>query len=338
MEGKMPERIQSEAALEEILSRPRQSLVADIRDLRSPLLILGASGKLGPTLALMARRAAEAAGHPLEIIAASRFSDGQTRQWLESRGVRTIRCDFMEPGALAGLPESENVIYLVGVRYFTAENPALTWAVNTLIPARIAERYPHARLTVLSSGNVYPDVPVQSNGSVETDPLTPVGEYGNSCVARERILEYYSQRNSTPLVFLRLSHAVELRYGVLVSIARQVYAGEPVDVTVGYMNWIWQGDANEMILRSLALTSTPPTALNLTGRRCSTRDVALRLSELMGRPVHFVGQEAEMALLSDTTRLRERLGEPSTSLETALQWIAHWVMSGGRLLSRPSHP
>src|SRR5262245_36933385 len=331
-------RIDSEEALDELMTRPRAALVEFIKTLSSPLLILGASGKMGPTLAVLARRAAEAAGHDLQIVAVSRFSDGESRRWLETRGVRTIACDLLERDALSALPDASNLFYLVGLKFGTGQNPSPTWAVNTIVPTLVAERFPRARIAALSTGNVYPFVPVTSRGAAETDALTPLGEYANAAVARERLFEFHSQKNGTPIVLLRLNYAVDLRYGVLVDLAQKVWAGEPVDVTMGYLNCIWQGDANDMILRSLALASSPAIALNLTGNKvCSVRKLAEQFGDLMAKRVHFVGTEAETALLSDTSRACKILGEPSTPLDSILRWTADWIMHGRRTLNKPTH-
>jgi nucleoside-diphosphate-sugar epimerase len=236
------------------------------------------------------------------------------------------------------LPEAAEVIYLVGRKFGTAENAAQTWAINTLIPAYVAERFPRARMVVLSTGNVYPLVSVSGGGSVETDALTPLGEYGNAAVARERLFEFFGQRYATPMTILRLNYAVDLRYGVLVDIARRIHAGERVNVTTGYVNCIWQGDANEMILRSLALAKAPPQALNLTGPSVlSIRALACQFADLLGQTVDFSGAETDTALLSNPARACTLLGPPATALEKILRWTAHWVKSGGRLLDKPTH-
>lgn len=337
MHQPVPRAIEIEAELDEVLTRPRPILVEFITSLTSPLVVLGAGGKMGPTLAVLAQRAARAAGHPLEVIAVSRFSDAQTQQWLAERGVHTAPCDLMDPGALRQLPESRNVIYMVGVKFGTTENPSRTWATNTLIPARVAERYSVARVAILSSGNVYPLADAEGPGSTETDPLTPLGEYANSCVARERVFEHYARTQGTPMAFIRLSYALDLRYGLLADIGAKVYAGQPVDVTMGYANAIWQGDANEMIVRSLGAAGVPPVPLNVTGPRFSLRQVALRFGELLGRPVYLEGTEASSVFLSDISRARQVLGEPPTELETVICWTAHWIAHGGRSLGKPTH-
>ena len=333
----LPDRIESEEQLDEVLARPRPELIDSVRQLQSPLVILGAAGKMGPSLAVLVRRAAEAAGHHLDILAASRFSSNEARRWLESQGIRTIACDLLDRQSVRKLPDSRNVIYLVGLKFGTAQNPSLTWAANTLAPANAAERFPQSRFVALSTGNVYPMTPVNAGGSVETDALTPLGEYANAAVARERIFEYHSQKLGTPVVLLRLNYAVDLRYGVLLEIAQKVWTNRPVDVTTGSVNCIWQGDANDMIVRSFALAASPVAAFNLTGARdLSVRDLALRLGELMQREVTISGAEAETALLSNTSRLCGVLGAPATPLDLMLRWTAHWVMNSGRTLGKPT--
>jgi hypothetical protein len=334
----LPDLFRNEEELDELLTRPRPALVDFVRTLKSPLLVLGAGGKMGPTLAVLAHRAALAAANPLDIVAVSRFSDERSRRWLETRGVRTLALDLLDPGVSAQLPDAENVLYLVGLKFGTAQDPARTWAINTLIPPAIVERFPHARIVALSTGNVYPLGLVVRGGAAETDPLTPLGEYANAAVARERVFEFCARRCQASLVLLRLNYAVDLRYGVLVDIARKVWAGEPVDVTNGYLNCIWQGDANDLIVRALALCARPPAALNLTGPEIlSVRALALRLGELLDRPAHLQGTEAETALLSNPGALCARLGTPPTPLDAVLRWTAHWVQQGGRLLDKPTH-
>ncbi len=296
---------------------------------------------MGPTLAVLARRAADASGHPLEIIAVSRFRDPTVRQWFETRGVRTVSCDLLDAAAVTRLPDAQNIVYLVGLKFGTTQSPATTWAMNTLVPARVCERYPHSRMVALSTANVYPLSEVKRGGSVETDALTPVGEYANAAVGRERIFEFYSPRIGTSVCLLRLCYAVELRYGVLVDLVRQLHAGEPIPLATGHFNCIWQGDANEMILRALPLAASPPSVWNLSGPEVfSVRDVAGRLSNQWGwtdRTPRLIDEEAATALLINSSRLHAELGPPATSLETMLRWIAHWVPAGGSYLNKPTH-
>ena len=334
----LPESIQTEPELDEILTRPSAALIEFIKTVSSPLLVLGAGGKMGPTLAVLARRAAEAAGHPLDVVAVSRFSDASSREWLEARGVKTVSCDLLDAKAIARLPDANNLIYLVGLKFGTAQNPAATWAINTLVPARVCERFPHSRLVALSTGNVYPQSEVNRGGSAETDPLTPLGEYANAAVGRERIFEFYSRRQETPLTLLRLFYAVELRYGVLADIARKVHAGEPVALGNGSFNCIWQGDANELILRSLPLATVPASAYNLCRPEVfSVREIAIRFGELLGRVPLLSGNETGSALLGNAAKLCTALESPATPMESVLRWIAEWVKHGGRDLGRPTH-
>ena len=333
-----PDVIDSEEVLDEVMTRPSRALESFVRTLPSPLLVVGAGGKMGPSLCVQARRAADASGHDLEVIAVSRFSSEDARQWLEERGVRTLAADVMDRAAVERLPDATNVIYLVGQKFGTSEFPERTWAANTLAPAYVAERYPAARIVALSTGNVYPLGPVERGGADETEELTPLGEYANAAVARERIFQYYASRTGVAVTLVRLNYAVDLRYGVLVDIARKIVESGLVDVTMGYFNCIWQGDANDMILRSLKLAASPPAAINLTGEEVhAVRDVATRLAQSMGLPVRFTGQEAETALLSNASKAVQALGRPATPLDVVLRWTAHWVTSGKPLLGKPTH-
>lgn len=335
---RLPESIQTEQQLDELLSQPSPALVEFIKQLSSPLLILGAGGKMGPSLATLAKRAAAAAQHPLEIIAASRFTDTALVERLNQRGIRTVSCDLLDPRSLHSLPDAPNLIYLVGLKFGTEQNPSATWAINTIVPTRVAERYRSSRMVALSTGNVYALSEVSRGGSRETDELTPLGEYANSAVARERIFEFHSRAHGSAIAFVRLFYAVELRYGVLVDIARKVQAGTPVDLTNGYFNCIWQGDANDMIIRSLPLASSPPSAWNLCRPEVfSARAVAARLGELLGRTPSFTGKEKPNALLGSSAAVCARLGIPAVSLEEMLGWIANWIKAGGRDLGKPTH-
>lgn len=330
--------IQSEAELDNILTAPSGALVKFISKVQSPLVVLGAGGKMGPTLAALAKRAAAEAGHPLEVVAVSRFTDAASRQWLEEKGIRTISCDLLDRDALRELPETPNVIYLVGLKFGTAKDPSATWAMNTIVPANVSERYRGAKIVALSTGNVYPFSPMEKTGSVESAPLTPLGEYPNAAVARERIFEFYAARNGISLALIRLFYAVELRYGVLIDLARKVVDGEPIDLSTGSFNCIWQGDANEMILRALDLASSPPSAWNLCYPSVfRVRTVAAELGELIGTPPLFKGSSNPTALLGNPARICQALGAPSTPIEQVLRWTAEWVKAGGRTLGKPTH-
>jgi dTDP-4-dehydrorhamnose reductase len=334
----LPESIQTTEDLDALLSHPSGPLAQSIRNYRSPLVIVGAGGKIGPTLAVMARRAAAAAGYALEVIAVSRFSNtAPARFWLEGHGVSTLSCDVLQPESLGQLPDSENVIHLVGQKFGTGKSPAATWAVNVVASAHVAERYARARLIALSTANVYPFSEVSKKGSIETDPLTPLGEYANSTVGRERVLEYFSQRDNTPMALLRLCYAVELRYGVLLDIAQKVHAGKSIDLTNGFFNCIWQGDANNLILRALALAKCPSTVWNLCRPEVfSVREVAAQLGQLLARPPQFTGSENPTALLCNSRPLCDALGDPPTPLAPILRWIADWVRRNGATLGKPT--
>jgi nucleoside-diphosphate-sugar epimerase len=334
----LPKYIKDENSLNEVMTRPTPQLIDWVKTLPDPLLILGAGGKMGPTLSVLAKRAAEAAGNPLSVIAVSRFSDPQVKNWLESMKVETLCLDLLDNVSYSALPDADNVIYMVGLKFGTSQNPGNTWVMNTLVPAYVAERYPKARIAALSTGNVYPLVPVTSKGSRENDHLNPIGEYGNACLARERIFEYYSQKNGTPIVLIRLNYAVDLRYGVLVDIAQKVYSGDVVDVTTGYFNCIWQGDANDIIIRTLSLADSPAKALNLSSTKAySIRSLTKMFSSLMSKEARIGGNEAQNAFLSDTSLMREIFGEPTIPIETVVQWTAEWIKTGRRTLNKPTH-
>ena len=331
-------RIEDVEQLEELLSRPSPAVVSVIGGLTGRLAILGAGGKMGPSLTRMACRARDAAGADLEIVAVSRFSDAAVAEKLQRAGARTVRCDLLDAEAVADLPSAENVIYMVGLKFGTGDDPVRTWATNTLAPAWAMRRYREARIVAFSTGCVYELVAVQSGGSVEADPLEPLGEYANACVARERVLEYGSRTSATPMVLLRLNYAVEMRYGVLVDIASRVLAGEEIELTTGHFNVIWQGEANAAAIRLLEHATCPPAAINVTGAdTLAVRDVAQRLAELMGRDVRLAGTESPTAWLSNAARAHHLLGPPRVAVDEILRWTADWLTRGGETLGKPTH-
>jgi len=329
--------IDTEDQLEEMLARPSAADVEFMRQLRGDLLILGAGGKMGPSLVLRAKRAVDEAGVQRRILAASRFSSADARQFLQQSGVETFACDLLDPHQVGRLPSCENVLFLAGRKFGTRERFDLTWASNTLVPAQVISHFRDSCLVVFSTGNVYPLVPVAGSGSVESDPLGPVGEYAQSCLGRERIIEFYSRENKTSCLLLRLNYAVDLRYGVFVDIAWKVFNRKPIDLTVAYFNVIWQGDANSFALRSLDLCQTPPHVLNVTGReKVSVRETADFFAKRWGKPVSFLGEEGPVALLSNASRCRSLLGEPEVPSELLREWVAHWVEKGGVYLGKPT--
>ena len=334
----LPEYIDDEETLDEVMTRPSPALLDWVENISDPLLILGAGGKMGPSLAVSAKRAAQESGVPLRVMAVSRYSDANVQRWLEEKGVETISFDLLNHKDYDSLPDAQDVIYMVGLKFGTAQNPAMTWVMNTLIPSYVAERYAQSRIVALSTGNVYPLVPVASGGSRESDRMDPVGEYGNACMARERLFDHYSQQNNTPMALIRLNYAVDLRYGVLVDIAQKVYAEETIDVTNGHLNCIWQGDANDMIIRSLALVDAPARPLNLTYPQVfSVRSLAREIGALMGKQPVLIGEEADSAYLNNPELICERLGIPLTPIPTVLRWTARWIENNGRLLNKPTH-
>ncbi|MES2460464.1 MAG: NAD(P)-dependent oxidoreductase [Armatimonadota bacterium] len=330
----------NEEALEEALSQPTERLCQDFAALEGDILILGAGGKMGPSLSRMARRALDAAGRESQrVIAVARFSDPASRALLERSGIETVPADLSDRAQVAALPDAANVVFMAGQKFGTTEAPENTWMMNTYVPALVAERYAQAkRLVAFSTGCVYPNMSVDSGGSREDDATEPLGDYANSCVGRERIFTYFAKNNGTPTVLFRLNYAIDLRYGVLVDIARKVQSGEPVDVTMGYANVIWQGDANAQALQSLLHASVPPLALNVTGAEIlSVRSLAESFGRRFGVTPTIVGQEAPTALLSNPERAYNLLGTPTLPLDTLISWVGDWISNGNRLLNKPTH-
>ena len=334
----IPERIESEAALEDVLAEPSAADIACVSRLSGPVLIVGAGGKMGPSLARRVHRAARRAGASCRVVAASRFSSASVRAGLEAEGIRTVACDLLDPAAIQALPDAPHVLFLAGRKFGTLDRSDVTWTTNTIVPARVAERFSQSRMVVFSTGNVYPLVPVDGRASTEDDLPAPVGEYAQSCLGRERVVEFVSREKGMPALIYRLNYAVDLRYGTLVDIARRVFAGESIDLSMGFFNAIWQGDANSYALRSLELCSSPPAVLNVTGpERISVREIAEWFGARFGRPARFVNSEGPLALLSDSNRCRALLGEPDVVLTVLRQWVAHWVRSGRASLDKPTH-
>jgi nucleoside-diphosphate-sugar epimerase len=330
--------VESVEELERRLSEPSEADRTFMRGLRGDIIILGAGGKMGPSLAKLAKRAADEAGVRKRILAVSRFRSEAARRDLEMAGVDVVPCDLLSPEGVSQLPLCENVLYLAGRKFGSTGRPDLTWAMNAIAPALAAYHYRRSRVVVFSTGNVYGLKSVASGGSRETDAVSPVGEYAQSCLARERIFEYHSNEYKTECLIFRLNYAVDLRYGVLVDIARKVYSGEPVDVTVPAFNAIWQRDANSYALRALNLCTSPPRILNVTGAETATvREVAQFFAAQFGRKCQIQGQEGSGALLSDASLSHSLLGPPSVSFETLKEWVVDWVIKGGQNLEKPTH-
>lgn len=330
--------IASVEELEERLSRPTPELVQLFRELQGDVLVLGVGGKMGPTLATMARRAMDEAGNRAAVIGVARFSQPGVRERLEASGVETVACDLLDADAIHRLPDAPYVVFMVGMKFGTTGAEALTWAMNTVVPAYVAHRYRQSRLVVFSTGNVYPLVPVVSGGATEETPPAPVGEYAQSALGRERVFQYFSARYGTPAVLYRLNYAVELRYGILLDVAQKVWKGEPVPLTMGCVNVVWQGDACAWALRSLALAQSPPLVLNATGpETLSIRYLAHRLGERLGREPRFEGEETDTALLSNAAKAHRLFGYPTVPVEAVIDWVAYWVMHGLPTLDKPTH-
>jgi nucleoside-diphosphate-sugar epimerase len=292
---------------------------------------------MGPTLARMARRASDAAGVRRRIIGVSRFSAGGEAD-LRKHGIEAISCDLLDAAAVARLPDAANVLFLVGRKFGSARDEAATWAINSYLPGVVCARYRGSRIVVLSTGNVYPLVPVSGPGSRETDPPGPVGEYAMSCLGRERVFEHFSRAYGIPVAVIRLNYACDLRYGVLVDVAGKVLADEPIDLSMGYFNTIWQGDAAAMVLRAFTHTASPPGIVNVTGpEKLDVRAVAERFARVMNRPVRFTGTEADTALLSDARYALEHFGPLRIGADQLIEWVANWVGRGGRSLGKPTH-
>lgn len=324
--------------LEDILSEPSERLVQDLAKLDGDILILGVGGKMGPSLAKLAKRGVEAAGNGAKVIGVSRFSTGNLQDELEKAGVETVAADLLDEQALLNLPEAKNIIYMAGNKFGTSGKEYFTWAMNAYLPGRVAEKYRNSRIVAFSSGNIYPLTPIESGGASEETPPAPIGEYAQSCLGRERIFEYFARKNNTPVLNFRLNYAIDLRYGILLELASAVKEGRSIDVNMGLVNVIWQGDANEMAIRSLLLCGSPAVTLNITGpETVSVRWLAERFGEAFGVRPHFTGVEQRTALLNNASTSHQLLGYPSISLRQMMDWTVAWVNTGGDTLGKPTH-
>lgn len=328
----------TEAEVGELLTRPTEQTVSAVEALDGDVLILGAGGKMGPSLAVLTRRSLDAAGLPHRVICVSRFSSASARAQLDLPGIETIACDLLDRAALEALPDAPNLVFMAGLKFGASASPAQTWALNAYLPALVGERYRDARIVALSTGNVYPLVPVESGGATEETPPSPVGEYAQSCLGRERLFESTAERFGTPVALIRLNYATDLRYGVLLDIATRVAEGKPIALESGHVNTIWQGDANAVLLQAFRLCASPATVLNLTGpETISVREVACSFSDLLSAPApSFVGSEQETALLSNAGRCHQLFGMPRVPLDELVKWTAAWVRASGPTLEKPT--
>jgi nucleoside-diphosphate-sugar epimerase len=324
--------------LEQELLKPSDALLADIRAIEGDIILLGVAGKMGPSMARLARKAADQAGVSKRIIGVSRFSDPHARAELEAHGVETIAADLLNEDDLAALPDVPNVLYLAGHKFGTTGNEAFTWAMNAYLPGRVAGRYRKSRIVAFSTGNVYPFSAITEGGPAEDHPTGPVGEYGQSCLGRERVFEYFSTRYQIPTLIYRLNYAIDLRYGVLLEIARAVAEEKPIDLTTGFVNVIWQGDANEVAIRALLHCSTPAKILNVTGpETVSVKWLAGEFGRLLGKTPRFMNEAQPTALLSNASLAHQLFGYPRVTLRQMIDLTSRWLELGGKTLNKPTH-
>lgn len=333
----LPEVIDDVDQLEHLLSAPPEPVVRALSQMEGDLLVLGVGGKMGPTLARMALRATQQAGHSRRIYGVSRFSDDSVRQSLAQLGVETIQGDLLDRRLIEALPDAENIVYMPALKFGAAENPGLAWAMHTYLPSLVCERFSNSRILAFSTGNIYGMEPVTGLGSRETDPPRPCGEYAMSCLGRERIFEYFSQAHGLPVSVVRLNYACDLRYGVLVDLALKVVSQTPIDLAMGYVNVIWQGDANAMALCALVDAKAPPFVINVAGaERQQVRSLATELGRFLGRSPRFTGQEAADALLSNSAKMCARYGPPRVSVDRMLRWTAAWIKNDRGTYGKPT--
>jgi nucleoside-diphosphate-sugar epimerase len=333
----LPDRIAGEDQLDELLSEPTPGVVECLGRLDGDLLVLGVAGKMGPTLARMAVRASREAGVRRRVIGVARYTQSGVEEKLRRADVETLRCDLLDPKQLAALPDAPNVVAMQTLKFGASREPSLAWAVNTQLSGQIADRFAGSRIVGFSTGNVYPLTPVVLGGSRESDPPGPVGEYAMTCLGKERLYDAASRRHGTPTAVLRLNYACELRYGVLVDLARQVWKEEAIDVSMGCVNVLWQGDANAMALCALEHAASPPFVINLAGpETLSVRRVCAEFSELLDRPARFIGTESPDALLSNGQDAHRLFGYPRVPVGQLIRWIADWVRDVGVFLDKPT--
>ncbi|MCC6579978.1 MAG: NAD(P)-dependent oxidoreductase [Phycisphaeraceae bacterium] len=329
--------IQTVDELDDALSTPTEAVVKAMSELPGDLVVLGAAGKMGPTLCRMAQRALDAAGQGRHVVAVSRFSDAPMKNRMESWGIRTITGDLLDEAFVRGLPDATHVMYMAGMKFGATGNESLTWAMNALLPAAVCRRYATSRIAAFSTGNIYGLSPLSRGGSVETDAPNPVGEYAMSCLGRERVFEHFSREQGTPVSLLRLNYACELRYGVLVDLARKIMDGKPIDLSMGMANVIWQADANAMALLAMFHAASPPFVVNIAGpEQISIERACLALGERLGQTPVFTGQPGDKAILSNGQKAHQLFGYPRTSMATVMDQVAHWLQLGGQLLNKPT--
>ncbi|CAN5187823.1 NAD(P)-dependent oxidoreductase [soil metagenome] len=324
--------------LELELVNPSESLIADIAKIDGDIMILGVGGKMGPSLARLAKRAIDKSGINKKIIGVSRFSQESSKQELEKEGIETISADLLNEDHLKELPDVKNIIFMAGTKFGTAGNEYFTWAMNAYLPGRVAEKFKNSNIVVFSTGNVYPFVPVSSGGATEETPVDPVGEYAQSCLGRERIFEFFSRKFSIPMLIYRLNYAIDFRYGILLEVAKSVREGKEIDLRTGNVNVIWQGDANEFAIRSLLHCQSPPTVLNITGpETVSIRWLAKEFGLRFKTDPRFINQEESTALLNNASLSHQIFGYPKVSLRKMIDLTVEWLEMGGEISQKPTH-
>jgi nucleoside-diphosphate-sugar epimerase len=329
----LPDTIADIAALDDLLCRPSQVLIDDLAKVDGDIMILGVAGKMGPTLAGLAKAALPGR----RIIGVARFSDPSVKDWLEVRGIETINCDLLDEAALRGLPQAQNIVFMAGRKFGAEGDLSLTWAMNAHVPALVAQAFSRSRIVAFSTGCVYPFVPVDGKGADESVPPNPPGEYAQSCVGRERMFEYFSRVYSTPGRLFRLNYAIDMRYGVLHDIASKILHGTPIDVSLSHVNFIWQGDAAAQALRCLAHCEVPTSPINVSGHEIiSVRDLAAKLGALLKREPVIVGSEQPTAWLTDTSQAVKLFGLPIVDTERLIAWTADWVARSMPSLGKPT--
>jgi nucleoside-diphosphate-sugar epimerase len=327
--------------IEEVYSQllqPSADLISDMARLEGDLLILGVGGKMGPSLAKLAKQAVDQSGIKKKIIGVSRFSEPGLQDELHQSGIETISADLLEDDQLQGLPDVKNVLYLAGTKFGTTGKESFTWAMNSYLPGRVAQKYKNSNIVVFSSGNVYHLTPVTSGGATEDHLPEPVGEYAQSCLGRERLFQYYATKNNTPTLIYRLNYANDVSYGVLMDIAKSVFQGKSIDLRMGNVNVIWQGDANEMALRALHHVEVPAKLLNITGpETASVRWIAETFGKLFDKQPLFENEENTTALLSNASEAFRLFGYPKVTLKKMMELLAAWVKQGGKTINKPTH-
>lgn len=327
-------------ALDEFMSRPSEGVLVTLGKTEGDFLVLGAGGKMGLHLCLMLQRGLEALGKSAKqrVIAVSRFGSAETWARFQSHGIETISADLSEPENLAALPEAPNVFFLAGVKFGTTHEPGLLEKMNVRMPQAVAERFRESRIVALSTGCVYSFVSPESGGSKENDATEPVGDYAISCLGRETAFREAGQRRGTPSALIRLNYAIDLRYGVLVDIAQKVFVGAPVDVSMGYVNVIWQGDALAHTIQALPHASAPPFVLNVTGPGIlRVRELAERFGDRFGKAAIIEGEEQTTAWLNDASKAHRSFGKPEIGIGEMVEWVATWLEGGGETLGKPTH-